>query len=126
MEVTLGGIVLCLNNSISENLGISPAQAHLLIEERSLVGKQLGITHDERGGYAEWKERLILADIRRRKVAWKRIQKWKAKHSDSRSIEVGDTIFIGNHALSDACENHIKKMLDLFAGQYICVGKMNE
>lgn len=68
---------------------------------------------------AGWKNKLIMADLKRRKAAEKRMAKWRRKHPEVWQIEEGDPVFVRSHELSDAYRKHIKTMFDLYHGPYL-------
>ena len=115
----LHDIVFLLNYTISDSLGMAPAQAHLNVKDVIPILRRLDLLETNADSINEWDDRLMWISERKKKRTAKRDKKDK----EGKHVMVGDLIFLRNHMVSDADSLKIKKMFDVYCGPYVCFGK---
>lgn len=67
-----------------------------------------------------------MVEIKRSKAFTKRNKKKNDELKSHRAVQVGDLVFLRNHAHSDAIQSVTRKMLQLYIGPYVCSRKLND
>jgi hypothetical protein len=115
----LHDITLLLNYTVSDSLGVAPAQLHLNETEMIPLSGLLKL-QTQFGEVIDWNDKLVMADVRRRERIQAKNAKINQKMEKRRSISVGDLVFLKSHYLSDGEKCKIKKFFNLFVGPYLC------
>jgi hypothetical protein len=103
---------LMLNVSTS-----SPIFEHLKINTKEEVTPEDGI---------DWSNKLVMADLRRKRVIAKRNQKARQDESRKQEIMEGDLVFIKQYNISSLLDQKIKKWFQLYRGPYVCVRRIKD
>jgi hypothetical protein len=116
-------IVLLLNHSISSSLGISPIEMHFNVDPSVAIERHWNIplaAKDPAKESEQWKNKMLLADIRRKERISRRNAKIAQQHSNRPQIKLGDFVFLKQHPTSNALDFKIAKFFHVYKGPYVC------